>query len=86
MIKMYSIKDAKTGEFSTPFFQANDDTATRMFFDEVNRGEGLLSSHPGDFDLYRVGEFIPSSGKVLVADAVSDDPVLVVSGSSLKVA
>ena len=64
MMRLYSIRDAKTKAFSTPFFQQNDETALRMFRDELHgaNGPSMLSKHPEDFDLYCVGDWNDTSG------------------------
>ena len=66
MMRLYSIRDAKTQAFSTPFFQQNDETALRMFRDELHgsNGPSMLSKHPEDFDLYCVGDWNDTSGAV----------------------
>jgi len=76
---MYSILDKKTGSYSTPFFQQNDATATRMFADEINGTDTLLAKHPEDFVLFNVGTWL-DTGSV-----EGCDPVSVVDGLALKV-
>ena len=79
LVNMYSIFDKKTGIYSTPFFQQNDATATRMFADEINGSGTLLSLHPDDFVLFNVGSW-DDFGAV-----VGHEPVSVVDGLALKV-
>lgn len=79
LVNMYSIFDKKTGSYSTPFFQQNDATATRMFADEINGTDNLLAKHPEDFVLFNVGSW-EDFGSVL-----GHEPVSVVDGLALKV-
>ena len=82
MMRLYSIRDAKTQAFSTPFFQQNDETALRMFRDELHgaNGPSMLSKHPEDFDLYCVGDWNDTSGAVRPTGDV-DGPILVSKGA-----
>ena len=79
-MKVYSILDKKSGAYSTPFFQPNNETAQRMFADEVNGRDGLLSRHSEDFILFDVGEFDEATGRLTSYDLVS-----VVGGGELKI-
>ena len=82
MMRLYSIRDAKTKAFSTPFFQQNDETALRMFRDELHgsNGPSMLSKHPEDFDLYCVGDWNDYSGAIRPTGDV-DGPILVSKGA-----
>ena len=82
MMRLYSIRDAKTQAFSTPFFQQNDETALRMFRDELHgsNGPSMLSKHPEDFDLYCVGDWNDYSGAIRPTGDV-DGPILVSKGA-----
>lgn len=63
-INVYSLYDGKSAVFAHPFFMANDATALRGFSDAVNGGDGLLSKHPEDFNLYLIGTFDDAVGKL----------------------
>ena len=86
MMRLYSIRDAKTKAFSTPFFQQNDETALRMFRDELHgaNGPSMLSKHPEDFDLYCVGDWNDTSGAVRPTGDV-DGPILVSKGADNEI-
>lgn len=60
---IYSIRDAKVG-FMTPTIDANDASAARNFEHAVLNSASLMNSHPGDYALYRIGEFDSDSGAV----------------------
>lgn len=60
---VYSIRDAKTG-FMTPTVDMNDVAAARNFEHAVMNSASLMNSHPGDYALYRIGEFDSESGKI----------------------
>lgn len=60
---IYSIRDAKVG-FMTPTIDVNDASAARNFEHAVLNSATLMNSHPGDYALYRIGEFDEESGAV----------------------
>lgn len=49
--------------------------ATRMFRDEVNNPESRIHLHPGDYELYCLGEFSDDKGELF-----SSGPTLIVRG------
>ena len=61
---IYSIRDAKTG-FMAPTFDMNDASAARNFEHAVMNSASLMNSHPGDYALYRIGEFDSESGELV---------------------
>ena len=67
---MYAIRDLKAGTFNAPVIMDNDAVATRSFGDLVcDRQKGtLISTHPADFALCRVGEFDIEKGVLIPAD------------------
>lgn len=74
---MYSVRDLKT-TFGNPFLEKNDAAAIRGFTYAINSGNELMHFRPGDYDLYKIGEFDPETG--IIEDGF---PKLVVSGSSV---
>lgn len=69
MIKMiYSIHDNKTGCFLDTFNDTHDESAKRAFTEACSDPKSRLNRFPNDFDLYRLGTFDTSSGRVLSAD------------------
>lgn len=63
ILSVYAMRDVHTG-FLTPTFELNDQVALRNFVHAVtNAGvDSVLSSHFGDFSLYRLGTFDTDSG------------------------
>ena len=60
---IYSIRDSKVG-FMTPTIDQNDASAARNFEHAVMNSASLMNSHPGDYALYRIGEFDSESGDI----------------------
>lgn len=75
---VFSIRDRHTG-FMTPTVDYNENTAKRNFAKAINSETGIMNFEPGDFDLYKIGEFDSETGN-LVSENI---PVLVVSGLSI---
>lgn len=60
---IYSLLDRKAGVLGTPFISDNDLTSKRIVLDLLTLGgENLISTHPSDFDLVRIGTFSNRSG------------------------
>lgn len=76
---VYSLFDVKAGAYGTPFFSSNDGTAVRAVTNLVNRDGTVPSDSPGDFTLYRVGDFDDNVGLLSACT-----PVPVVNCASLK--
>lgn len=74
---LFSVRDTLVG-FGSPFVDANEDTARRGFSMQMNNPQSMNNFSPKDFDLYKIGEFDPKSGKV-----TSIVPELVCSGVSV---
>uniref|UniRef100_A0AAU8AZT9 Nonstructural protein n=1 Tax=Dulem virus 174 TaxID=3145651 RepID=A0AAU8AZT9_9VIRU len=75
---VYSIRDVKTG-FLNPTFEVNDAVAMRNFSHAIQQSESVLFTHASDFDLYRIGEFDSSSGRIEPVDV----PVFVSAGKDV---
>lgn len=74
---IYSYRDNKSA-FGSPILEMNEYTAIRGFSYAINAKDGLMNAYPGDYDLYKVGEFDSEKG---VIDGIT--PVLVVTGMSV---
>lgn len=75
---VYAIRDNKLGSFAVPVLIENDAVATRQFGDIIlNGGDNVMTKHPSDFTLYRLGEFDCKSGKFENVDC----PVALATGS-----
>lgn len=58
----YSILDAKSGVYATPFFAQADGLAVRSFSELVENHQTVVSRYPADFSLYRIGQVDLASG------------------------
>ncbi len=74
---IYAIKDAKTA-FMPCTVDYNNDSAIRNFEHAVRAPDSLMSSHPGDYSLYRLAIYDTESGMITadelpvqIADAAS---------------
>lgn len=67
-VSIYSIRDAVVREYNTPFTAANDPTALRMFVNAGRKPDSGFAMNPGDYELYRIGEFDTESGEVFHTD------------------
>ncbi|AZL82793.1 nonstructural protein [Apis mellifera associated microvirus 27] len=64
MFKMYSICDTKAEIFHPPFFKKTHGEAERDFQSIVNEPKSTLHNHPEDFDLYYLGTYDDTTGKI----------------------
>ena len=76
-----SVKDTAAQAFGRPVFVPTVSVAVRSFRDEVNRSDSKedMAQHPEDFELYELGSFDDSTGKVEVIE-----PRLVARAKDLK--
>lgn len=79
---VFAVRDSAAGVFGRVFQAPTVAFAIRAFSDEVNRAdpENTLFSHPADYNLYRLGTYDDSDGRLLATD-----PVHVFSGSAARV-
>lgn len=68
ILKVFSIRDAKSEIFMTPFFQKTHGEAERTFKEAVKNENSLISKYPEDYDLYFLGEYDDQSGKMEILD------------------
>lgn len=62
---LFSLFDVKAQLFGPLFQSETDDAAKRIFIEALKSGrDAMLAQYPEDFVLYRVGDFIPSTGKI----------------------
>jgi hypothetical protein len=66
--RMYSIRDAKGEIFHAPFYKKTHGEAERDFTSLVNDQQSMPGKFPDDFDLYFVGTWDDTSGKVQTLD------------------
>lgn len=62
MLKVYSVFDKAVRAFDRPFYCRADGEAVRVFQDAVNASDSPFFKHPGDYELYVIGTFDPSTG------------------------
>ena len=74
---IYSVRDKLSGYLNISL-ERGDALATRNFTTVVNSPDTVLFANPGDYDLYKVGEFDSESG--IIESCV---PSFVCSGSSV---
>lgn len=66
---IFSIYDSKAETWSQPMFAHNIAVSLRNFAEAAKSPDCLLSSHPGDFTLFHIGDFNLQTGKLTVLDA-----------------
>lgn len=79
-LKIFSVRDSALQAFVRPFFVPTTGVAIRGFTDEVNRVGSEMNIHPGDYELFAIGEFDEES-----AVLASWSPVAVVTAKSVLV-
>lgn len=72
---VFSVRDLKA-DFYSPRIDQNEASCVRWFSMTVNTPGTTLNSFPGDFQLFKIGEFDASSGRLIPLDL----PQLVTSG------
>lgn len=75
---IYAIKDAKTA-FMPCTVDFNNDSAIRNFEHAVRSPDSLMSSHPGDYALYRLATYDTETGMITADDL----PVQIVDAASI---
>lgn len=60
---MYSIRDIHTG-FMSPMVDQNDNSAARNFAHAIIASDGVMHTHPSDFDLFKIGSFDSENGQL----------------------
>lgn len=59
-----AIRDLKASAFLYPHFEVSDGVSVRSFGDSVNDERSLISQHPQDYQLFKVGEFDERTGLI----------------------
>lgn len=77
---VYSVFDDKAVCYARPFFATNNAVACRSFASAVTSQapDNALSANPGDYKLFRLGEFDDSCGSF-----TSGTPLLLISGDEV---
>lgn len=76
ILQCYAIKDLKINEFLQIVPFRTNAEAIRGFADLIQKDNTLMSAHPEDFQLFRLGAVDMESGKI-----IDNDIVLLSSGS-----
>lgn len=78
ILNAYSIYDRKALQYHPPFFASADGAAVRSLLDLANDSSTTIGRHPGDYVLFKVGDWDDETGKfhpftavVHVCDALS---------------
>lgn len=58
---VYVVRDIKS-TFMTPSVDFNDSTAIRNFAHAIETAGSIISSHKGDFELYKIGTYDNETG------------------------
>lgn len=64
IFKVYALRDVRTEAFHRPMFLQNDAVLDRSIRDAMEDEHNLLCTHPEDYQVYRLGEFDDSNGKL----------------------
>lgn len=67
-LNVYSIRDAKAEVFNPPFFKKTHGEAERDFTTLVNDEKSTVFNYPEDFDLYYLGVYNDSTGRLAPID------------------
>lgn len=68
-MKLYSVRDRKSNQFSVPFGGLADGEACRNLMEMAREGS-LLRKYPGDYSLFCVGSIDPNTGFLTPIDPV----------------
>ena len=62
--QIYGLKDNLANVFMQPQLFQNENVALRNFSEIIN-GTGIFKNNPGDFELWKLGEFDDQSGIIV---------------------
>ena len=74
-LKLYSLKDLKTGVYLQPMPQRHDIEAQRALVQLVATTDCTIARYPADYELYYIGEFDD-----VTASLVPVSPVFIMNG------
>lgn len=60
-----AVRDRQLNAYMRPFTAATRGQAIRAFGDEANRRESEINAHPEDYELYQLGTFEETTGKII---------------------
>lgn len=67
-MELYSLKDVKAGTFGNPLTFVNRAVAIRSLGEAAQQPDSMLRKHGYDYQLYYIGEFDFTSGKITIPD------------------
>lgn len=73
IMRIYTVYDEKSEEYSPPFFTLNDKLAKRTINESAKGNGSMLGQYPEDYKLYYIGMFDNATG------VMSEDKVLLVA-------
>lgn len=66
-VGIYAVYDQASGIYDGPVPQKTDNAAMRGFLDLAHNDQSVISKHPSDFSLWRIGTYDDSTGEIEVA-------------------
>lgn len=70
LTRFYTLFDIKTQYYLPPFTAHNDGDAARQIQMILRKGNNIYAQYPEDYNLYEVGSFDDSTGKINAAPNV----------------
>lgn len=67
-LKVFTVRDSKAEIYSPPFYSKTHGEAERNFRELANDQKSMVSKYPQDFDLYFLGTYDDSVGKMDILD------------------
>lgn len=67
--KLFAIRDSKGEMYTPPFCKATFGLAEREFSELANNPQSQIGKHPEDFDLYQLGDYEDTTGKLQLLDS-----------------
>lgn len=64
-LSLYSVFDIKMEKFYPPYASENDAVGDRHFMELLTDPKSMLSRHPEDYRLFRIGEFDEWTGEIV---------------------
>ena len=62
-LQVFCVYDSKVEAYLQPFFMRTHGEAERAFADLANKTDHTFNNHPGDYTLFRIGEFEEETGR-----------------------
>lgn len=65
--QVVAVRDSALDAFDRPFFTPSIGVAVRSFGDEIKRPDSPMHKHPEDFELWHLGEYDDTTGRIAQA-------------------